>query len=240
MSRREKFLVITLAAVIVLLGGFKLLVEPQIKNVALAKSELAQVLNDKNRIEQNSLQSAIIKDNNAKLESLIEQATIPFFPEIQTDKIHIFFQGLADKAGIRYHSFTMTNRTVSQIAPHQIIDTNFSYPAKNAAEEIKKLEGTDNQTPSAETSDSKEKLIEMITVSLQFEGSYQNSLALLDEINNSGRLVRISSLRMNKESDNQLSVSITAECYGILKFTGRDNLALDTLSKPSGKADPFK
>jgi hypothetical protein len=83
----------------------------------------------------------------------------------------------------------------------------------------------------------------MMVVSLQFKGTdkeniYKKSLDLIDRINKSKRMVRISSLDMTMNDRNELVISITAECFGIVKMNP-DSLSDRVLPKDSGKTDPF-
>ena len=78
----------------------------------------------------------------------------------------------------------------------------------------------------------------MMTVSLQFNGGYERALALIRQINESGRLVRISSLNMTADEEGAMTISITAECFGISKLA-QDELSKNTMPTPSGKSNPF-
>jgi Tfp pilus assembly protein PilO len=251
MNQREKFLIIVLAAVVILLGGFKLLIEPQMKKVAEVKVAYAQAGSDKQKIEQNKLQASIIEKNNTKLENEILNNSATFFPEIETNRIHIFFQNMADAVHIKYESFNMTSKAITQVDEHLTEDTGTSYPAKDAADGINEInqsntytekkndQNTEQQADQTAGSKQPSDLIEMMTVSLQFKGSYQQGLALVDQINSSKRMVRISSLDMSLNDQDQLVISITAECFGIVK-TSSDILSSSALPQASGKSDPFQ
>ncbi|MDD2362418.1 MAG: type 4a pilus biogenesis protein PilO [Oscillospiraceae bacterium] len=246
MNNRERFLIIILAAATILLGGFKLLIEPEMKNVADAKSTLEQAENSWNQVLNNREKSAEIKTSNNDLKIKIKTASRPFFPELDADNVHIFFDGLARKAGINYTSFIMTNRTVSQIIIPEIINNEISYPAKDAAQRIENMEkGTKTkdseemkEQKSADPSKAQPKdLLEMMTVSLQFKGNYNQVVAIVDEITKCGRFVRISSLDMSMV-EGSLNVSVTADCFGIAKWV-EDEFSEDKMAKQPGKSNPF-
>ena len=252
MNRREKFLIVLLAAVIILLGGFKLLIEPKMKKIAEAKTGLEQAQMLKQKIEGYSRQKAGIEKQIKALESSVVQESVRFLPELSTDSVHIFFQDMAERANVRYDSFTMTSKTTAQIKEHDIVNTELSYPAKDAVEGIDRI---DNKNPADKSGQQDEKssrgsqnkqpadIIEMMVVSLQFKGTdkeniYKKSLDLIDRINKSKRMVRISSLDMTMNDRNELVISITAECFGIVKMNP-DSLSDRVLPKDSGKTDPF-
>ncbi len=243
MNRREKALIVILAAVVILLGGFKLLIEPQIEYIAAAKEERTQAISNRDELEQNKLMETLMKNNNQELEQQILTDSVRFLPEIETDNLHIFFQKMAETVKIRYDSFTMTGKTITQVAKHQVVDFETSYPAKEAANQLREMNQSnktsgENKPIVNNKTGSPDDLIEMVTVSLQFKGTYNQGLQLIDQINHSGRLIRISSLDMTQHEDKPFVVSITAECYGIAKNVN-DIFSADTLPNPSGKPNPF-
>ena len=247
MNNREKFLIIILAAASILLGGFKLLIEPEMKNVSNAKATLEQAENSWSLIVKNKEKSNEINKANSDLQENIKTASQPFFPELDVDNIHIFFDGLARAANVQYDSFTMTKKTVAQIMIPQTINNQLSYPAKDAAQRIKNIDdGTKTETPEkdqaqkpAETSNAQAKdLVEMMTISYQFKGDYGKAVAIIDKITNCGRFVQISSLDMSMNEES-LNVSITADCFGIVKLY-EDDLSVDRMSQQPGKPNPFK
>ena len=251
MNSREKLLIIVLAAVVILLGGFKLLIEPEMKRFSNANAEYNQAANSWERALENKQQAETIEKSNQLLETEIAEKAGPFFPELEADKIHIFFDQLADGAGLKYESFTMTKKIVTQISVPRNAGSDTSYPAKDAVQGIEEINGESvngSKTPAAESQPPKpnqqpKDLVEMMTVSIQFKGTYGQGLALVKKMTTSGRLIRISSFDMTKERNsdvnkNDITISITAECFGVAKMTA-DELSLDTQPKPSGKSNPF-
>lgn len=248
MNSREKLLIIVLAAVIILMGGFKLLIEPQLKSLAATNISLKEAITKKQVADDNVLRADTIDSENKLLEAKIETAAAVFFPELKNDKIQIFFQDLANKTGVTFESLTMTDVTTTQIINQSGTNTDASYPAKEAADNISGIDNnqdvTNNTKSSAATSSQSTKqpvdTVEMMAVTIQFKSTYEQGIAMVNEIKNSKRTIRISTLNFTVGDDGQFTATISAECYGIVKLTDSDILSKDSLTTPAGKTNPFQ
>ncbi len=275
MSAREKMLVIVLAAMVILVGGFKFLIEPEIERLAKAGIEYDKVVAEKQKIKNNAILADTIDADNKNLESKISNESGIFLPELESDTVHIFIQGIMDKAGIEADTLTITDRMAKQILNPVSAVADIIYPAKTAAESIKDMENSNSlnsgtaasgqagtaqsgasQTTSAPQAGGVQKssqtaaqtaskqtapdLVEMVAVTIQFQGQYDKCMKLLDEIKNSGRTVRITSFSMSATRTGQLAINVSVECYGMVKFTKGDPLNEESLPTPTGRYDPFQ
>lgn len=256
MNSREKFLAIILATVVILLGGFKLLIEPEIKNLGKAMTNLSDAVSKKKAADLNVARSKTIDNDNKLLEGQIIENTKAYFPTLKSDEINIFFQGLADKSGILFNSITMTTPIATQITNPTNPKSGITYPALDAANSIESItNGTYTPQTSSDskssTSTSKstanatqEKQVsndtlEMMTVSIQFNGTYDQIIGFINEVKNCGKITRITTFSITKSDTGQLLASISAECYGVKKFLDDGSAVTSSLPAPSGKAQPF-
>jgi len=250
MNKREKFLIIILAATAILMGGFKFIIGPQLKNIAQTRIELVGVVSEKQSAKENVLKAKTVKKENATFKEQINEATKPFFPELQNDKIQIYFNDLANKSGVSFSSFIMTNKVVSQITEQLFTDSTLKYPAKDSVNQMHEIEnGTkttaQNTAVPVQTANSAEKqvpkdLVEMMTVTIQFKGTYEQLLTFLDGIKNSGKTVRISALDTTMDEETGAIINhITAECFGVIQLSEKNTVAEETLPAPAGKRNPF-
>lgn len=250
MNSREKFLFIVLAAVVILFGGFKLLIEPEMKNLSKAGSDLVIALGKKSISDNNIINIDSKKNDNVTLNEKVKTLVVPFFPELKNDKIHLFFNDIAEKIGISYTGLSLADVVTVQITNPAKEDKELSYPAKETANTIIDINngkyvppivGTDTSAKKAKTSKVEEKpkdLIEMMTVTITFNGTYEQTEAMIDAIKNSGRICRVSSVKISNNISGVTEITISAECFGIIKFVD-DPLSNDTLPVPPGKANPF-
>lgn len=238
MKKRERFLLILLAAMIILLGGYKFLIEPQLAALASAKDELDLAQIEKQQAEENVRRAGEVARQNIELEEKIAEESGNFFPELENDKIHIFFDEIFSSVNLSYASLGMGARAVATITPFKPVDNSIFYPLKDSAasinimnerEEVKDSSSSDNEENDTE--------LEKMIVSLQFNASYNQMKAFIDAIKNSERTVRIVSIS-TAGSDADLSVSMSAECFGLKKITD-DPLAENSLPAPSGRSSPF-
>ncbi len=285
MSAREKSLVIILAVLVILLGGFKFLIEPEIGKLLKASTEYAKAVVEKQRINNNSTIADSIDADNTNLQDKINGEAGIFLPELESDKVHIFFQKIMDNAGISADMFIMTDKMAMQISNQSFNVADITYPAKTAAENIVNIEkgnvqasdivamkqsgtaqsgtaqteiaqssgvlqpDTFQQVTTQQSSQSAAQvalkqtaadLVEMVTVIIQFQSQYDRCMKVLDEIKNSGRTVRVTSLSILETQPGQLTVNISVECYGIVKLTDNDPLNEKDLPAPAGRYNPFQ
>lgn len=245
MNAREKFLIIILTALIILLGGFKLLIEPEIKRLVQVNTDFDMILGEKQKIQNNIIRSSVIDNENKNMEEKIKFEVEPFFPSLENDKVQIFFHNIADNIGIKYDSFIMTDKIPSRIINPVIAGDDITYPAKEAADEIDNINNNKSNTPvtgkvsNPQSNQQTKDIIEMMTVTMQFRATYEKTIALLDGIKNSSRIVRVSSVVMSANDQGLINANISVECYGIEKFTEGDEFSEDDLPTPEGKINPF-
>jgi hypothetical protein len=66
---------------------------------------------------------------------------------------------------------------------------------------------------------------------MQYTGTIAQTNLLIDDIKKSGRIARISSINISVDDKNVTTVTISAECFGVKKYTTTDVLLKDTLVK---------
>jgi hypothetical protein len=243
MNSREKVLIIILAAIVILLGGFKLLIEPAQNKLAAKKAEYETALDNKAKADLNVLRAKGIDKENADIEKKIVDTSAPFFPDIKNDKLQLFFNDIIVKDNINYSSFVMTPPAATQIINLPSLTDKLTYPAKDAALTIISInEGKPiasptpipTKAPTNGANPNTEKvadLIEMCTVTMQYTGTIAQTNLLIDDIKKSGRIARISSINISVDDKNVTTVTISAECFGVKKYTTTDVLLKDTLVK---------
>lgn len=248
MNKRERFLLVFLAACIILAGGFKFLISPKLTDLKQSSIDLVDITRDKKDAENNSNKEKEIKKQTVSLTKKIEDISLPYFPELISDKVAYFFQGIASNTGVIYDSVTMTDKTVSQVLAQSVVDTSPYYPAKEAAKQIlddkykpividpgaakKAKKAKDKQVP--------QDAVEMMTVVVSFRSDYKSALSYIDKVKSSDRMVRISSLDMAIDKEGAFVTNVTMECFGVKKLTDNDAILKDVLPKPTGKSNPFQ
>jgi hypothetical protein len=242
MNTREKVLIIILAAIVILLGGFKLLIEPAQKDLSLKNTEYQTALDDKAKADLNVLRAKGIDKENSDLEKKITITEAPFFPELKSDKIQLFFNDIITRSNVIYTSFIITTPKPSQVLNPPSGLLQLGYPAKEASDAIYSINNKlpqptaipANPESKEATANVEEKAIdimEMSTVSIQFKGNLAQTNVLIDAIKTSKRLARISSINISVDNEGITTVTVSAECYGVKKFTSVDPLLKDTLAK---------
>lgn len=247
MNKREKILVVLLAAIIILLGGLKLFIEPKLTQIEVVKASLQQARGDKQQAQLNKIMINSETDNSISLQQKIDELSVEFFPELDYDMIQLFFQDFAVRSNIKYKSFTMVQKTTSKIEIQKAKDLELKYPAKEAADQLNEEKNKEQQ----ETQESqkvqqpakiegKSDFVEIITVQMQFESNYNQVRQLLDFVSNSKRTISINSIQLKKVDNDIITVSITANCYGVVKIVEDDLSNIQAPAVPKGKDNPFR
>lgn len=239
MNRRERFLIILLAAVAILLGGFKLLIEPELNLLNKAMADNAAVSADWIASQNNSALADSAAESNAALEERTREAATAFFPEIKPDNLQVFFSDLATQSGVIFTSYVTTAPAPAQVTTPSSPQTGITYPAKEAASDLlgEKAKGSSGAGGAKGKNTSSKDQVEMVVVSLQYTSAYGQTLAFLQAVRDSGRMMRVSSLAISGDGG-RLSTSVSVECFGLKKLSA-DSFSDDTLGTPPGKENPF-
>ncbi|MDR1629273.1 MAG: hypothetical protein LBS36_03545 [Oscillospiraceae bacterium] len=232
MRKRERYLIILLGFMIIVLGGYKSLIEPQYNKLLAAKKELQSAEDERQKSIENVRDAQAVEVSNAQLENDIRELYQAFFPELENDKVQIFFEDIAGSVGVSYTSFAMSEKSVSTIEPFYPVENSVSYPAKDAASSINVMNGAEEpgapavtepssqsqgdsaaaSEPSSQKNDSSQNTttnpagggeVEKMDVTIQFDAGYDTISVFLDAIKNSGRMVRITAINIAQPSQSQ-------------------------------------
>lgn len=252
MNAREKFLIVLLLALVILLGGYKFLIEPEIKRYTETAANYAAAQNDQATASNNAQDVQVINQNNSKLKAEISGKLPPFFPELNQEKTYLFFYELAAAAQVSFKTFTADAPVAAEVTNPEAENDSLDYPAKAIAGALDQtINGTSSAsgvsktggTPAPASSGAAADAIEKMTVHMELEfvnaAEYDKAVAFADAIDLSGRMVRITSYDAVQDKDGKITVKIQAECYGIKKYVG-DDYSRDTMPAPAGRTNPFQ
>lgn len=227
MSPRERLLLIMLCAVAILFGGYKFLIEPGIKQMSDIKASLVTMEDKLLTSKNNVMLAASINDINVKLENDILTNSTPFFPELVQEKMHVWLQTYLAKNAITPISLTINSPIITEIKEVVSATKATVYPIGDAANAISEIDKgkiptttANNNAPTTSPVKSEEvpkDTVEMIAVSLQYEGTYEQTLKFLDSIYNSGKYIKVTSATITT-AEGKSTIDISAECYGVKKY----------------------
>jgi len=225
-TSREKVLLAILITVVILFGGFKFLIDPQLTALKQEKETLLEVQAQKDTADYNvQIKDSIFQDN-AKLEKELQEKAVPFFDSLESGEIELFFHQLMANASVSAESFMMTKPAAVEIGNSQLSKEPLQYPLKDIAAQIESMKsGTSSKASTATPSGSEnmsllpDDAVEMVTVSIQLNTSIEAGLAFVEQINQSKFMVRITSLNViNKPEDHSTSISVIIQCFGLEKL----------------------
>ena len=246
LSRKERFLLIVLLAMVILLGGYKFLIEPEIKALKASLSSYNEAKIVKSDALNALARAETIVSENEALVKKVEDETANFFPNLESDRLQVYFNDIASKSGINILSFSMSNKTIEEIDKVNDSKTYKDYGTKEKANSIREIDGREPIDKSTavtpeegSASQNTEKMFEAVQTTLQFECPYQNVLLFVDEIKNSNRTAYMSSFAINGLPNGNAAITAVVKCYGTVKVTDTDELIADNLQGSAGKENPF-
>lgn len=240
MSGREKFLITLLAAVAILLGGFKLLIEPQMKKLAEANNRLAEAQAQQQELISNRNSAQTLEAANKDLRRQIGDESAQLFPTLSSDMIHIYFEDLAGAAGIQFRSLTMSEISFTQVMIPGKAAPGTGYPMKDAVDYLNgNTSGTPEKSGSGDQKNSPPDTLEVMTVTLQFQSDYARTRDFLNRIKSGKRTAVVGGVNMSVGNDGAFSVNMTVHCYGAVKLE-KDSISENRLPDGTGKANPFQ
>lgn len=255
MNSREKFLVGILAIVVIFFGGYKFLVENQIKEFSKTRQEESAVKTEKIELYETLRNIKSITTRIQNTMKHIEKTSNQFLPNLEDDKMHLFFNTKLYGNGITYKSLTMTAPTPVEIDTTRTTVEEIQYPMKDDANVIieertgipapKKTDtSSKNANQNTKTEQKKDKVspsaVEMMAVSVEFNATYQQTLSFIKSVIDANKTIRISNINMSVDKETGLlTVNVTFNCYGVKKIYD-DEILKDIAPISPGKTDPFR
>ncbi|OJU12977.1 MAG: hypothetical protein BGN88_04855 [Clostridiales bacterium 43-6] len=226
-SPRERLLLIALSAVVILFGGFKWLIEPGMKDVTQVQAKYDEARNNKNEtIQKINLLNTIGAEITKKQEEAATESA-PFFPQLSSDVVQLYFKKFFDLNGIKPTSFTISAPEVTQITPPAEILGGLTYPLGEAAAGIES-DGAIKPTQKTETKETEKNpskqqevsvdSVEKVSVVIQFEGSHSQIVKFVNDIYNDKRRIRFTTIDISVTNEKTVA-SINTELYGVVKVS---------------------
>lgn len=252
-SKREKFLFVVLALVIICAGYYKLVYVNQAAKLNTLKEEEKSLQKEYTTMSNNI---ATIAQNKGDIKSLnygIESKSTLLYPKIYQDRIILEVNKLLKDAGIK-GNLTFSEIAVASVEPY------FSAPKEEklqgTLDEVVKAAEKDNKGTSDEqavqgsettkTSDStgatsEQKFVEQMKVSVSFSGTYSNVTKFIKMMSEYDRLVAMPNITITASGKEEVSGTLDLEFYSIPKLNKEEDskyLKWPYADK-EGKENPF-
>ena len=257
-SNREKVMLGILAAIALLAFSYYIIFKPQLEKIGNFALESAELKLEVQKTETEIASIPLLETMLIELEKSVEKKTEKFYPEILQDRIILIIDNLIKKTQVASPSSAYSQISIAQIqtvTPGQPL----KFPAKELVEEYiaskgvdeqEKQEGSNQQTAPEQSKKSGEKAavteaqpaeVQSISVTLQFEGNYEQAIRLIKEVEALKRTIVIPDLALAyTEENNLLTGSMRINFYALPKITQQDEEYLEwPYNNRYGKSNPF-
>lgn len=243
LNLHEKYLLVTLAFLLIIFLGFKFLIIPAMGSLSADSKNLTQnqiQVNDANsKMAQLKSLSANINKNLAEA----KDASSSLFPSLDKPSLQVYFLDIAKVSGLTVTSVNVSD-PVAASSPASISKSSSSssgsnssgaysepsYQMKTYAEQYK------GSSQSAKSTSSKAGEAIMSNVTIKMTGNYAAAKSFLNAIRDSKRSILVLSFDCSSES-NPFTFEITMQCYAAQKLDNSDNVFNWKLPNPAGKSD---
>lgn len=248
-SQREKYLLMVVGCVLVVVLYYQFVLTPQKEKVATLEGQLMEV---QARYDQVMSNIATLPQRQEKIKGLtasISERTSAYYPTLIQEKIILELDEIIEKTGIKatFSFSTISAQTVQGLTAGEYVKPQSSL--EPLVDEIKGLQSGSQQDSSTEANQdaSNESNVgtssasaEVLTVSMTFNGSYEVVKTFIDTIQNWKYNLVITNLSLNPQSETEVAGSFNLEFYGVPKLQNQDQAYLDwTLNNTYGKEMPF-
>ncbi|MCU7195390.1 hypothetical protein GMA43_05485 [Turicibacter sanguinis] len=248
-SQREKYLLMVVGCVLVVVLYYQFVLTPQKEKVATLEGQLMEV---QARYDQVMSNIATLPQRQEKIKGLtasISERTSAYYPTLIQEKIILELDEIIEKTGIKatFSFSTISAQTVQGLTAGEYVKPQSSL--EPLVDEIKGLQSGNQQDSSTEADQdaSNESNVgtssasaEVLTVSMTFNGSYEVVKTFIDTIQNWKYNLVITNLSLSPQSETEVAGSFNLEFYGVPKLQNQDQAYLDwTLNNTYGKEMPF-
>ena len=251
LTTREKRLLAVLLAAILVLGYYKLILEPQrirIQELSMKKEEYGKIIEQmKKDISAFDQLDNDLKNLNAKISFLTQK----LYPSIFQEKIIIMLDEQIKISDLTAKSITFSDLTINLIKNQQdqTIEQQesslrqFVQIYQDAANIIKnrELPQPEENKPQQEEKSSLSRDVEQMSAAIDFTGTYRMLMNFIKEVEGSDKITPIKSLEIRKvEESDLLEGNINLEYYAVPKLNMQDEEYYRwEVQNTYGKENPF-
>lgn len=247
-SQREKFLLILVSCVLVVVLYYQFVLTPNKEKIATLEGQLTEVQTRHDQVMSNI---ATLPQRQKKIKGLmasISERTSSYYPMLIQEKIILELNEMIEQTGILATiSFsTISAQTVQGLSAGEYVKPQSSLePLVDEINELQSdqqenLESDHNQIPSSDGVGTSSASAEVLTVSMTFSGSYEIVKTFIDTIQNWKYNLVITNLSLSPQSETDVAGSFNLEFYAVPKLKNQDQAYLEwTLNDTYGKEMPF-
>ncbi|MCT4595180.1 MAG: hypothetical protein N4A57_13060 [Anaeromicrobium sp.] len=243
LTKREKTLLICLGVILLLGGYYQFVLGPQMRNVAQLKSDVQAYRDEVNKTKIEISPNSKIHKNFKIMNSKIAVVSERLFPKIIQEKIITILDEMIDASQIEILSMEFSEEELKEMEKkkeetkeedHVLRDLVLEYHGKSSEDGEDLVEDKNPQDEEVENK------LEKTTITISYEGSYDEIMAFVENIESSPRKIIIKSLILTQLEEGPMAGNIVLDFYGLPKIHVQDEDYLNWhIENEYGKDNPF-
>ncbi len=248
LSQRERTLLMILALIGILFGGYYLILKPQNSKIAELKAQELTIQAQYDEFVLATDPKNPVYKQRTIVETKAKQISSLFFPELRQEKFILLLGEQMEAAGIEADAITFTDvksgvnvsenkdEKTEVLGPNMLKKLQVTYSGKSVQEPVAK------ETSDEEKAKDKELLDNVWgeTLTLNYKGNIFSFLLFLDALESYSRRIVVDSVAMENNGDGQQKATVQLTYYAIPKLQEEDADFMEwNLTGPYGKVDPF-
>lgn len=250
LSQRERTLLIILGLAIIAIGGYYLILKPQMDTVAKLKTEQGEIQAQYDGFVLAMDSKHPVYKQKTIAETKVRQISALFFPELKQEKFILLLSEQLEAAGIEAGDISFSNvENGSNVSAEEEIS---GQSTVSEVKVLKDLQGTylgkkaENPVDLEAAKKEKDEISQLLnnverqTITLNYNGDIFSFLLFLDTLESYSRRIVVNDVSMNSDGLGRQESSIQLTYYAIPKLYEQDADFMNwTLTGPYGKVDPF-
>lgn len=229
LNAREKIMLIVLGAAAVVALSFFLLIRPQLDRAEELRVQQDNLREQIETMEREILRGEGIREGIQELNQKIEEMTVVFYPEILMDRIIVLLDEIVRNTEIVNPGMTFARPEIETVRMAAEAPEEVPFALQDLAVRYRELLPREDQEIAAEenilpASDLPEHLrsLEAIVIQLNLEGTYEQMIAFMSEIENLERSILITNLVAVSNEEGELVIVMELVMYAIPKVHDQD------------------
>ncbi|MDF2520914.1 MAG: hypothetical protein K0R84_1542 [Clostridia bacterium] len=240
LTKREKILLVILGLCAVLALLYYAVITPQLSMVSKLEGKAQEYSQTLESIKSKaSTENPVFKEYkilNAKAQGFMQG----YYPSIIQESILIMLDSKIKESGIEVSTISFTEPAWVQLSQSKEEQPQQSNELKELAEQIT---GEAKAAPAAQNKESKENVlstVENMTVSIAFQGTYNQFYSFLKAVEQENRSIVVSSVKLASNGSTAIEGEIILDFYAIPKpFEQDDEYLKWSIDGDYGKINPF-
>lgn len=255
LTKREKFLLLSLSVLILIVGYYKFILAPQLVRIEQLRSEVEEYSN-----KVKTAKAVMSKNNKIHKEFKIINSKIIYgsqrlFPSIIQEKYITIIDEMVEKSNIEVSSIGFTNEEIGTIDIKETEKESEIYYLKQLVEEYhgefdassnSEEDSQEKNNENRENSDSSEEglntQLENMTATINFEGKYEDIIDFIKSIEAFDKKIVVKNLSLSNPEEGSMVGNILLDFYAVRKLRPNDQdknyLKWDIVNE-YGRENPF-